>query len=135
MRCLRRNMVPFWYALYGGRAPILDENGDDTGQYEVRYGDPIRAYGNISAAAGDVSTRPFGDSLDYDKVIAYEHADTPIDEHAVLWIDTQPECSEDGSLVVDENGEAATPWDYVVRKVARSLNSVLIAVSKVNVGG
>lgn len=135
MRCLRRNMIPFWYALYSGHAPILDENGDDTGQYEVRYGNPEQAHGNVSAATGDVNTRLFGDSLDYDKVIAYERADTPIDEHAVLWIDTPPECSEDGSLAVDENGEFVTPWDYVVRKVARSLNSALIAVSKVNVGG
>lgn len=135
MRCLQRNMVPFWYALYEGRASILDENGYDTGQYEVRYGAPVRKHGNISAAAGDVSTRQFGDDISYDKVIALDDPHTPIDEHAVLWIDAAPECVEDGSLAVDVTGEILTPWDYVVRKVARSLNSVLIAVSRVNVSG
>ena len=40
---------------------------------------------------------------------------------------------EPGSLAVDENGEILTPWDYIVKKVARSLNSVSIAITKVNV--
>ena len=134
MRLLARNRIPVWYALYMGNAPILDENGDDTGQYRVSYGPPIRIMANVSAAAGDVSTRQFGDALQYDRVIATA-ADTPIDEYAVLWIDSEPETDASGELVTDETGLLATPWNYIVKKIARSLNSASIAVSRVNVGG
>ena len=51
----------------------------------------------------------------------------PIDEYSILWVDSMPEVKEDGTT--------DTPHDYVVKKVARSLNSVSIAISKVNVSG
>lgn len=59
----------------------------------------------------------------------------PIDEYTVLWVDTVPTVDEDGVLAVNENGEILTPHDYIVKKVAKSLNSVSIAISKVNVSG
>ena len=59
----------------------------------------------------------------------------PIDEYTVLWVDTVPQVDEDGALVTNEENEVITPHDYIVKKVARSLNSVSIAISKVNVSG
>ena len=41
----------------------------------------------------------------------------------------------DGALAKSETGEIITPHDYIVKKVARSLNSVSIAICKVNVRG
>ena len=35
----------------------------------------------------------------------------------------------------EDDSEAVTPHDYIVKKVARSLNSVSIAISKVKVNG
>ena len=58
-----------------------------------------------------------------------------IDEYTVLWVDTVPTVDEDGVLTVNENGEILTPHDYIVKKVAKSLNSVSIAISKVTVSG
>ena len=59
----------------------------------------------------------------------------PIDEYTILWIDTVPQVGEDGALITNEEGEVLTPHDYIVKKVARSLNSVSVAISKVTVSG
>ena len=59
----------------------------------------------------------------------------PIDEYSVLWVDTVPLLNEDGSLVKDEEGNVVTPHDYIVKKIAKSMNSVSIAICKVNVSG
>ena len=124
MRCMARNKTTFYYALYTGQTEIIDEYGNATGQYSVTYDNPLKALGNVSAAQGEMQTRQFGDSESYDKVIVIDDVNTPIDEYSILWVDTSP------ALV---GGSTSTPHDYVVKKVARSLNSVSIAISKVSV--
>jgi len=125
MRCMDRNKIPFYYALYDTKVEIEDDYGNKTGQYELSYGNPIRCKANISAAMGETQSRQFGDSISYDKVFVLDEPNTAIDEYSVLWIDTVPQIKADGTT--------DTPHDYIVKKVARSLNSVSIAVSKVNV--
>ena len=133
MRCLDRNKRSFYYALFIEKRPIMDEYGDETSENEIVYGKPVSCKGNISAARGETATRQFGEDEGYDRVIVLDKPDTPIDEYAVLWVDSTPSLTEKGELATDENGEVVTPWDYIVKKVARSLNSVSIAISKVNV--
>lgn len=125
MRCLRRNKVPFYYALFESKEPILDEFDEDTGDQQVTYGKPVRCRGNVSPAKNVDTVQVFGTDLGYDKAIVMSDPQTPIDENAVLWVDTLPE--------LDENGDTETPHDYIVKRVARSLNSVTIAISKVEV--
>jgi len=132
--CFRNKQV-FWYALYAGTVEQYDEYGNQNGT-SASYGNPVQTSGNISPAKGDVVTRQFGDDDRYDKVIVTGDRDTPIDEYAVLWIDTVPELDENGALKVNADGEIVTPWDYIVRKVGRGLpnyGSTVIAVSKVTV--
>ena len=124
MRCMVRNKTTFYYALYTGQTEIIDEYGNATGQYSVTYDNPTKALGNVSAAQGEMQTRQFGDSESYDKVIVLDDANAPIDEYSILWVDTPP---------ILDGGSTETPHDYVVKKVARSLNSVSIAISKVSV--
>lgn len=57
----------------------------------------------------------------------------PIDEYTVLWVDRTPQMDEEGNLAVNEKGEVITPHDYIVKKVAKSLNVVSLAISKVSV--
>lgn len=133
MRCLSRNKSVFYYALQGEKTEIKDEYGNATGQYNVSHTDPIRTCGNISAARGEVQSREFGESESYDKVIVLDEINTPIDEYSILWVDTLPLLNADGSLALNDKGEVITPHDYIVRQVARSLNSVSIAISKVTV--
>lgn len=130
-----RNKQSFWYALYAGTVEQHDEYGNQNGT-SASYGNPVQTSGNISPAKGDVITRQFGDDDNYDKLIVTGDRDTPIDEYAVLWIDTEPELDESGALKVNADGEIVTPWDYIVRKVGRGLpnfGSTVIAVSKVTV--
>ena len=132
--CFRNKQV-FWYALYDSTQKTEDEYGNQNGTY-ADYGNPVQTSGNISPARGDVVARQFGDDDQYDKVIVTGERDTPINEYAVLWIDTVPELDENGALKVNADGEIVTPWDYIVRKVGRGLpnyGSTVIAVSKVTV--
>ena len=124
MRCLQKNKVKFYYALYKSKSEVKDEFGNSIiGEYEVKYEKPQIAYANISAAQGKVNTRQFGESLNYNKTIALN--DTAINEYSILWIDTMPTIKTDGTT--------DTPHDYVVTAIAQSLNGVSIAVKKVNV--
>lgn len=125
MRCLARNKTTFYYASYIGETEITDEYGNSTGEYSLTYEKPIKMSGNVSAAQGEIQNRQFGESESYDKVIVLDDRDTPIDEYSILWVDTLPHLNEDGST--------DTPHDYIVRKVARSLNGASIAISKVDV--
>lgn len=133
MRCMVRNKSYFYYALYDGQTELKDEYGNATGQYDISYADPVKTLGNVSAAQGEIQSRQFGDSETYDKVIVLDNPSAPIDEYSILWVDTVPELTEDGHLALDEKGEVKTPHDYIVKKVARSLNGVSIAISKVAV--
>ena len=135
MRMNNRNKQPFWYALYDGEAVDYDEYGNECDPHTT-YKIPVKANANISPAKGSVIARQFGDDDGYDRVIALEYRDTPIDEYSVLWIDTVPELDANGALKVNANGEIVTPWDYIVRKVGRGLpvfGETIIAVSKVSV--
>lgn len=135
MRCMNRNKVKFYYALYESREPIMNQYGKPSGQHKVIYGNPIEEYANISAAKGETQTRQFGENESYDKVIVMDLGTPSIDEYSILWVDTEPQLNEDGSLAVNDRGEVITPHDYVVKKVAKSLNNVSIAISKVTVSG
>ena len=133
MRCLLRNARPFYYATFKKLTAILDSINNETGESKVEYNDPVECLGNISAARGSTDVDQFGENENYDRVIVMDDPDTPIDEYSVLWVDTLPTLNSNGSLATTQGGDIATPWDYVVRRVARSLNSVSIAISKVKV--
>ena len=127
MRCLKRNKSRFYYALFDRKQDIVDEYGNVTGEYEIVMGNPVEYFANVSAAVGETQTRQFGDDVTYDKVIVMDMDAPNIDEQSVLWIDTMPE--------IDEIGSTETPHDYIVKRVARSLNPVSLAISKVTVRG
>ncbi|MBR0161952.1 MAG: hypothetical protein IJQ02_11815 [Oscillospiraceae bacterium] len=121
MKCLERNKQAFWYCRYLGKEPILDEDGKETAEYRLRYDSPVRMRANISPAAGRTDRELFGNLESYDKVIVSEDMNCPIDEQTVLFVDGVPEFNRAGDPL----------YDYVVRRVARSLNVVSIAISKV----
>lgn len=129
MRTQKRNQIQFYYAPFVENRAVTreDEWGNvlQTGEWEAIYGNPVASKGNISAAKGNTQIKMFGKDLQYDKVIVPADQNIAIDEFSILWIDTLPQ--------VNEDGKTQTPHDYVVTRVARSLNSVGIAVKKVNV--
>lgn len=127
MRTLTRNKIRIFYANYRDKTPLKDEYGNLSGEYKVTYGNPVAVMANVSAARGESTTRQFGEDVSYDRIIVLDDPAFPIAETSILWIDTPPEIAEDGAT--------KTPHDYIVKQVAPSLNSVSIAVSKVNVRG
>lgn len=118
-----RNDRPFYYCLYSDKVPLEDEYGNETGENQVVYSEPVKMYANISPATGVAQTEQFGNLENYDKVIVTRDMECPIDENSVLFIDKEPEHSLDGDPI----------YDYTVRRIAKSLNSISIAVRKVNV--
>lgn len=122
MKIMNRNKRPFWYLLYQGTELGKDANGYETGEKNVKYAGPVKMEANISPAAGYAQIQQFGQFISYDKVIITDDMTCPIDENAVLFIDKKPEYKDGRPL-----------YDYVVKQIAKSLNLVSIAVSKVNV--
>lgn len=146
MKSLQRNKREFYYSNYAGKKPVLDDSGYETGEYEIMYTPPLRAKANISAAQGETQIEQFGTSITYDRVIVTTKR-LPIDENSILWVDVLPDFgnkalktergklinSENGEVLLAEDAEAPGNYDYIVKKVATSLNSMSIAISKVDV--
>lgn len=123
MRTLRRNQKKLWYASYTGDNPITDENGDFTGDTAPEYSTPVAFYANASAARGTSQDEVFGKNLIYSRSIVTCDMTLPIDEHSLIWIEKEPVKKSDGTF----DYESA---DYSVVQVAKNINSVAYAVSK-----
>ena len=117
---------------------VVDENGNYTGESIVLYNDPVRMHANVSWATGQSNIEQFGNLENYDKVIVTDDLDCPIDENSVLFIDKEPEYkdaeyNEVTAITVTGATVKVPVYDYIVRRVAKSLNSISIAVRKVKV--
>ena len=137
MRIMERNKQSFWYLLYDRKVPVTDEDGNElvleyvdthedgneTGEETVVYKPAVSFRANVSAATGASQVEQFGNLAGYDKVIVTDDMTCPVDENTVLFLDKEPVYDEDGKPL----------YDYMVRRVAKSLNSVSIAVTKVSV--
>lgn len=119
MRILARNKSKFYYAVYSPTPSMVYRDGKATGEYTVGYDAPVECYANIGVGTGDSQAELFGlNNSDYDKLILTDDLTLPIEESTVLWIDTL---------------DITKPYDYIVKKVAKSLNVLAIAVKKVDV--
>ena len=123
MKTLKRNQVSLWYLLYDHKEPVKDEDGNETGESQVFYKTAVQMSANVSAATGTAQVEQFGNLAGYDKVIVTDDLTCPIDENSVLFLDKEPEYDEEGLPL----------YDYLVKRVAKSLNSVSYAVCKVSV--
>ena len=121
MRCMERNKRTFYYALYSHKEHGHDEYGNEKGEPIVVYKSPVQMKANVSPASGGSQIEQFGNSIQYDKVIVTDDLSCPIDENTVLCVDAPPSYDKDSNLL----------FDYVVKKIAKSLNSMSIALSKV----
>ena len=120
MKTLKRNQTTIYYAKYLSTADsvIEDEYGNplETGEKILTRTEPTPIDLVVSPATGIVAEELFGGLQDYDRILITEKG-CEIDEHSILWINASPE----------------EPHDYIVKRVARSLNFVAYAVSKVEV--
>lgn len=143
-----RNDRDFWYCLLDPdvQHAVIDEDGNETGEIVPHYEEDVAMSANISPASGQAQTEQFGSLENYDRVIITRDMDCPIDENTVLFIDKEPEYSvllthkiiEGNALYADDEVEEVEyelpKYDYIVKRVAKSLNNISIAVRKVEVG-
>lgn len=147
LRTLARNQRKFYYCPLTGTEALYDADGNATGETLSVYADAVEVWANISQATGYAQTEQFGQLDGYDKVIVFADPDTSITESSVLFIDKEPEYRTETVYIMadntDDNGDTISTlteteinlplFDYTVRRVARSINSVSIAVTKVKV--
>jgi hypothetical protein len=118
MRSLEINKVLIYYANPLPPQPIYDEWGNETGEMEYKYDTPKPLKINVSPAKGELAIRQFGESEDYDKVMVTHLKNIDITNETVLWVD---------------NLNTSEPHDYIVKKIAKSLNGTSYAIRKVKV--
>lgn len=120
MKTLKRNQTTIYYANYESTeaTTVVDEYGNplESGEKMVVRTDPIAIDLVVSPASGVIADEMFGGLQDYDRILVTEKG-CPIDEYSVLWIEAP----------ITES------HDYIVKKVAKSLNFVAYAVSRVEV--
>ena len=124
MKIMERNKRPLWYLLYDRKVPAVDAEGNETGEEIIVYKPAVALRANVSPASGSSQVEQFGNLAGYDKVIVTDDMSCPIDENTVLFVDKEPEYREaDGKPL----------YDYIVKRVAKSLNTIAYAVTKVSV--
>lgn len=122
MRGLKRNQQALYYAQYIKKIPILDSDNNETGDYETGYSAPVSFSANISAGKGSSQEEVFGKELDFTRTISTTDMTCPINEHSIIWIETEPVLKPDGTADPDSA-------DYTVATMpATSLNSIMIAI-------
>lgn len=126
MRCLDRDRRWVLVSRYSSKEPVTDEAGRLTGRYEVRRSEPEAVLASVSAAKGSARDSVFGQSLDYDRTVLVDDPAFEVDEAAVLWID----CVEGGGPSAPSPD--GLPYDYVVKRVARTPSYTAVAVKRVD---
>ena len=114
MQALGINKQLLYYAQFSGYTDITSD-GFKTGEKTKVYHTAESMWANVSPRSGTADFEPFGANLDYDRVMVTADMTCPISETSVLWLGAEP----------------SAPHNYIVRKVAKSLNSITYAIKEV----
>ena len=117
MRMMERNKQKVYYSLFVSNTPVLDEDGNRTGETTSGYRDPVLMKVNISPATGYAQSATFGVLEPYQRVLVTDDMTCPLDENSVLYVDKDV---------------AGLVYDYRVKQVAKSLNSISYLIEKVS---
>ena len=118
MRTLEINKQPMWYALLTGKSEVIDEYGNHTGVFELTYSKPVYYPVNMSESRNIVKHEAFGVTADYDRTFVTSDLSCPIKEDSIIWFGADP---------------TTEPHNYVVHRIANSLNSITIAIREVDI--
>lgn len=124
MKALERNKQTIYYANYTGISDVYDEYGLFTGEKTPSYTSPVETKVNVSASRGQAEIELFGTDLNYTNTIVSDK-DLGVDENSILWVGITPNLSSTASVVV--------PHNYTVVAIAKSFNSFVYAIRKVDV--
>ena len=112
MRDLKINQQTVYYQLCVPKS-VEDKNGNKINGYP---NPPIKARFSVSPNTGEASMQPFGRDVDYDCEMTTHDMSVEIDEYSRIWINRDPDKS----------------YNYIVKKVARSINCIKYALKQVN---
>ena len=102
------------------------------------YSKPIMTKLTASAGTGAPSQISAGLVVDYDReLVSYSKSlRSEVEEGSVCWVDVIPEISEDGSLVMSDDGVTPTvPPDYRVDKVFSTARGRVDVLGIKKIGG
>ena len=121
---------------------IQDADGNYTGEYSPEYDAPQKVMVNVSPATGKDAIDIFGTDELYDKVIVVDWKTSvvysprdydgavgsddsmlgigQIDNNTVWFVDKSP------------TGDSPDGYDYIVQRIAQSINGICIALKKIN---
>ena len=142
MRTLQRNKRPAWFCLFLGVSEVVDADGNYTGEYDAEYAPPQKVMVNISPATGKDAIEVFGTDEMYDKMIVVDWSENVVFSPN----DYDGLADDDGRLfgvgMIDNNtvwfidhaptDDSLTKHDYIIKKIAKSINNICIAVQKIN---
>ena len=117
------NTRKIWYALCLGEEPVLDSNGDMTGEYQPSYSLPVMTRATISSARGTINYDIFGMNLEFTKTMSTAKMNLGIDERSLLW-DKEP--------VLTNGAVDPETADYRVVRVAKGHYHVHYALQQLN---
>jgi len=118
MQSLASNMEKIEYALYLGVQDILVD-GKRTGDKAETYAPPKEFWIYVSPSKGEAVDEPFGINEEYTNVMSTCDMSCPIAEDTILWI--------------RKSSANGAKHNYVVKAVARGLNSIKYAIKKVSI--
>ncbi len=118
MRSLEINRQPLWYATFKNKEEILDKYGNHTGTFKINYNAPVYYPVNVSESRGTADKDMFGIAADYDRTFTTTDMNCPIKEDSVIWFGADP---------------TTDPHNYIVYRIANSLNSITYAIRGVDV--
>ena len=117
MRNLNRNKRQIYYALRTGEVAIIDEYGNETGEYMPAYSTTVELNCNVSAASGVEAVQAFGSFTNYSRTMCVSDPSCPIDENTIVWFGVP----------------LTEPHNYIVVQKADSKNGILYALQEVTV--
>lgn len=115
MRNLYRNKRKIYYALPLGKVPLLDQNGYETGEFEVKYSRIQEAYVHLNVNSGDILNNVYGNYDNYYRTMIAENG-LAINEGTILWID-KPISKE---------------YDYIVKRISKDINVTIYSLVRVD---
>jgi len=83
MNLLKRNKKDFYYKLFLGKVETKDENGNNTGLYEISYEDPVACSAHFFNS-GIKYKEMFGSDFDFNAVIWIENTNSPITKNSII---------------------------------------------------
>ena len=124
MRNLEINKSSFYFANFKDTEKVKDENDHFTGEIIVLYHKPVKIKKHISGAKGSSYNETFGTDINYDKTILFtkdEFKKLGITENTIFFLNVAPK--KEGNTY---------KYDYIVSKIAETINQVVVAIKKVD---